>query len=340
MKTILKPLISILLGCVFASGCFAQTYTNFIRQVQLPSNVQYDATVVATGSQLSALSIDPGGATFQLWTVKSSPLTNYLLDSAYVGAYVPLATVTVRSEDPYTTIPRTRCDRPFYVDYTVSGLLSGATDPDASKSVTLLRHVQSYGTNGTGIGIDRTQATLLSQATVNTNGAKTLSYTLTSVPNANRSKVRGEERFSLFSLADYQADASQLASKFIQIWPVADGSITGIANSQYIRYALPTVTLSINDIYPSATVYAQVYRGSAVLGTEGTVVPGSSLVINDTLPQSRVLTLNNYDSAFDSDGVWTMELLTTTPFGTDRLAFVTFNLTRTLKLNGTVVTME
>ena len=118
---------------------------------------------------------------------------------------MPLATVALRSEDPYTTIPRTRADRPFAVDVTVSGLLSGASDPAASKSVTFLHHAQSYGAGGTGDSVDRTAATLIEQSTINTNGAQTLSYTVNSVPGTVRTKVRGEERFSVYSLADTNA---------------------------------------------------------------------------------------------------------------------------------------
>lgn len=316
------------------------TYTNFIRQVQLPSGVQYDASVAATGEQLSPLEINPGGARFELWTVNSTPLTSYLLDTRYVGAYVPIGQVALRSEDPYPTIPRTRADRPFFVDLSVSGLLSGATDPEASRTVRLLRHVQSYGVGGTGIGIDRSQAILLSQSSINSNGTQTLTYAVTSIPGSDRTKIRGEERFSIFSLPDYQAPSSQLASGFIQIWPVADGSISGIASGQKIRFTLPTVVLSINDIYPNSRIYAQVYRGDPRLNQTGTVVPGSVLVLNESVPQNRTITLRNYDEAFDADGRWTMELLTTTPFGTDRLAFVSFDLDRTLKVNGTVTTIE
>ena len=56
----------------------------------------------------------------------------------------------IRSEDPYTEIPRTRADRPFEWRSPSMACLHGATDPDASKSVKLLRHVQSYGVKGTG----------------------------------------------------------------------------------------------------------------------------------------------------------------------------------------------
>lgn len=347
MNTTFHRITAAFIGlCGFAS---AQEYTNFIRQVQLPSGVQWDATVAATGSQLSSLAIDPGGARFDLWTILDTPLTNYLLDTAYVGTYVPLATVAIRSEDPYTTIPRTRADRPFYVDVTVSDLLTGATDPVASKSVKFLRHVQSYGVGGTGQNIDRTQATLLTQSVINTNGSQTFTYAINSVPGADRSKVRGEERFSIFSLEDnrvsggitYLVPETQIASQFIQIWPVASGTISGISQNQVIRFALPQLTLTLNDLYPGCSIYAQVYKGDPVLGTTGTVVPGSSRVFpGETLPIDRTLIIDNYDSALNTDGRWTMELLTTTPFGTDRLAYVSFNIDRTMEVNGSFTTIE
>ncbi|MEI6673649.1 MAG: hypothetical protein WCO57_00570 [Verrucomicrobiota bacterium] len=333
-------MVPVLLATCAMASAQTPSYTNFIRQIQLPSGVQWDATVAASGSQLSALEINPGGANFQLWTVNSSPLTNYLLDTKYVGTYVPQATVVIRSEDPYPAIPRTRADRPFYVDYTIAGMLSGATDPVGSKSATLMHYVQSYGAGGTGVNLDRTQATLLTQATLTTNGANTLTYTVNAVPGAVRAKVRGEERFSVFSVADYQAPASQLASQFVQIWPVADGSITGLTQGMLIQFAVPQLTLTVNDLYPNSTTYAQVYQGEPQLGVTGATVPGSAVVIIDTVPQSRVLTVKSYENIFTDDGVWTMELLTVTPFGTDRLAYVSFTIQRVIRVNSTLTTIE
>ena len=334
------------LGLILAS-CSADaadvTFTNFIRQVQMPTGVQWDMSVAAASpadGRLSGLAIDPGGARFELWTIRSSPLTSYLLDTKYVGAYIPVAAVQIRSEDPYTLIPRTRADRPFYVDLSLEGLLNGATDPLPSKSVKLLRHVQSYGAGGTGVTIDRTQATLQSQAFLTSNGMQTLTFSLNSVPGGDRAKLRGEERFSIFSIADYQAPESQLASKYIQIWPVADGSISGITQDQTLRFAMPTLTITLNDLYPASRSHAQVYPGNPRLGTEGTVVPGSSVVVSETVPQNRVLTVKNYAEVFDADGRWTMELLTITPFGIDRLAYVSFDLNRTIKVRGGTTTME
>jgi len=355
MKTLLC-LIPVAMLALPQLAAQSPTYTNFIRQYQTPSNVTWDCSdaVDPNGSKSSTLVINPGGARFDLWTIKASPLTEYLLNTCYVGTYVPLAEVAIRSEDPYPTILRTRADRPFYVDITIGGLLAGAADPVAAKSVKLLRHVQSYGVGGTGVTIDRTQATLLSQAAINTNGLQTLTYTVNSVPGADRAKVRGEERFSVFSIADirpptYNVPEIQIASKFIQIWPVADALITGIAEGQLIRYAMPQVTLTYNDLYPNSTTYAQVYKGNPQLGVTGTVVPASNLVLTETVPQNKTLILkdSDYSSVFDEDGRWTMELITVTPFGIERMrtssgqiACVSFDVDRTMKVNGTFTTIE
>lgn len=352
MKT--PIILTALVVSALAANAQTVTYTNFIRQFQTPTNVVWDSSsnVVPASSRESDLAINPGGARFELWTVaNTSPPTSYLLDTAYVGTYVPVATVTIRSEDPYI-IPRTRVDRPLYVDIEVSGLLNGATDPLASKSVKMTRHMQSYGVGGTGINLDRTQATLVSQSFVTTNGPQTITVPgMGTAVTGPGSKIRGEERFSIFSVEDsrkaadgvtYVVPETQIASKTVQIWPVADGFITGIAQDQKIRYQLPQLTITLNDLYPSSTTYVQVYKGEQQLGTQGRIVSGSGVTINDSVPVNRVLVIDDYDEAFDEggDGRWTMELLTDTPFGVERLHYVSFDLDRTMKVNGTFVTIE
>lgn len=349
MKTTLFAAISALLLWPSQAWAQAENFTNFIRQVQFPTGVAWDVSVEALGQQLSALAIDPGGARFELWTVDSTGPTSYLLSSSYVGTYVPVASVTIRSDDESSAIPRTRADRPFYVDVKVSGLLSGATDPEPSKSVKFLRHVQSYGVEGNGIGIDRTQAILLTQSSISTNGTQNLTFVLNSVPGADRSKVRGEERFTVFSLEDYQAPESVLSSQYIQIWPVADGSISGISNGEQLRFLLPQVTLTLNDLYPFSTTYAQVYKGMPQLGMSGTQVNGSQRIVNEPAPIDKTLVIDPEDlaEALTSDGVWTLELVTVTPFGVERMrdaagnvAAVWFEVDRTMKMNGTFTTIE
>jgi hypothetical protein len=339
MKTTLLIALGFACGgspCLSAAGA----YTNFIRQVQVPSGVVWDASVASSGAQDSDLVIDEGGSRFELWTVLSTPLTSYLLDTRYVSSYTPAAEVVILSEDPYQVIPRTRADRPFQVQVTVAGLLEGEAVPEASKAVKFLRHAQSYGEGGIGEDLDRTGAALCSQVLLNQNGTRTLTFEMNAVPAADRSKVRGEERFSLFSLADTRSPESRIASRYIQVWPVADASISGIAENQKVRLQLPKLTLTLNDLYPESRTYAQVYRGDPQLGVEGTIVPGTSLVINGSVPESRVVLVDRYDSVFDEDGRWTLEILTITPFGTDRIAHVTFDIDRVVEVNGTFTTFE
>ncbi|MCB1230060.1 MAG: hypothetical protein KDN19_07335 [Verrucomicrobiae bacterium] len=317
-----------------------QEYTNFIRQIQYPSGVTRDVSVEQTGEQESPLSIDPGGARFELWTVKNTPLTSYLLDNKYVGAYIPTAYISIQTEDPYPTQPRTRADRPYWATIEVTGLLSGDEDPPASKQVRVTLHAQSYGENGNGDDIDRNDANLIAQGYISGNGSYNLNFTYHYIPSTNSTKARGEERLSVFSLEDYQAPADVITSQYVQIWPVADATITGIAQNGLYKSRMPDVNINLNDLYPDTRVYAQVYQGDAQLGTEGTIVPGSALIINHSVPQDRVLTLSDWDDSFPDDGRWTMEVITVTPFGTERLAHVTFELDRTIEFNGSVTTVE
>jgi hypothetical protein len=338
----LIPLLLVLLTAMPAFGQAGAVYTNFIRQVQLPTNVIWDLAVQPSGEVLSPLAIDPGGARYELWTVKSDPLTVYLLDTKYVGTYVPIATVNIYTEDPNTfnAIPRTRADRPFVVDVITSGLSSDENAPAAAKSVTLLRHVQSYGVRGgDGTTIDPSQATLYHQVTLNDNATHRLTYNLTSIPGNNRAKVRGEERFSVYSVADYQSPEAQLASKTVQIWPVANGSITGITSGAQIRYKLPQITLNAQDLYPDSRAYAQVYRGEVRDGVTGTLVR-SLPPVWQAVPKNAVLAVDDWDATIPEDGRWTLEFLTSTPFGIDRLAYVSFDVDRTMKVKGTFVTSE
>ncbi len=341
MKTNLTLTLAALLLCTSQAWSQAgANFTNFLRQVQYPGGIVYDVAVDPAGQRLSLMPIDPGGARFELWTVNSEGPTSTLLGANYVGTYVPLATMALRTGDDTSNVNRTRADQPFYVDINLEGLRNGEDDPLPSKSVDFLWHVQSYGEKGTGENIDRDQATLVSTSSITSNGAQTFTFELSSIPGSDRAKVRGEERFSLYSLPDYQAPASQLASETVQIWPVADGAISGVNQGDLVRYQLPQLTFTLNDLYPLSTTYAQAYKGNPALNTTGTVLPGSALVLNQSVPQDRVLVVKDYADALGEDGVWTIELVTKTPFGIDRLAYVSFNLDRTMKVNGTFTTIE
>ena len=61
MKTTISRILACSLLGVSFCGAQTTTFTNFIRQVQYPVGVAWDATVAASGEQLSELAIDPGG---------------------------------------------------------------------------------------------------------------------------------------------------------------------------------------------------------------------------------------------------------------------------------------
>ncbi len=325
----------------------AQTRTNFIRQVHQATGVQWDVSVDDAGTRQAVLPILPGGSRFELWTVESHSMRNFLLDVKFVDVNLPKSNIRIVTEDPCTTVVRTRADRPFRVEVKTSGLLSSLGLPLLSDLVVVYRHVQAYGAgerilglNLGGLNLNPDQGILISAGTISGNGTKVLHYPINAIPGPNRAKVMGEERFSVVTLPDLSNPAAPLAMRFLQVWPVADGLIEGIEDGQMVRGSLPEVILTANDLYPDSQTYAQIYSGGLRNGVEGTVVPGSAVVINHQVPQNRQLRLSDWDEVVPDNGRWTLELLTVTPFGTDRLDHVTFDVQRALKVRGALSSLD
>lgn len=328
---------------LFTPGLSAQTapvFTNFIRQVQNATNVQWDAAITKSGSQIAALPVQEGGSRFELWTVQANPLKSYLLDTKPVGIY-PVASVKITSDDPYGPIPRTQEGRPFYVEIDVRCLNTNADSSPVEKGVKLLRHLQAYPAGGTGENLDRSQATLQETKFISKEGTVNYTFSSSLVPG-EPGYVRGEERFSIYSLTDPKAPESQLASQYIKVWPSSKGSISGIGSNPNVRDvvkgAMPPVTMRVEDVYPGATIYAQIYRGGEVLGTQGMRLT-THWVNTENYPQTKVLYPTDWNQLTEDDD-WTIELLMESPFGPERLKHVTFTLKRNIKVNSSLNTME
>ncbi len=339
MKPTLPALAATVAACC-AAVAQSGNYVNFIRQTVLDTNppIYYDVQVEKQGQRVSAMPVLLAGSRYELWTVKSgSTPASHLLDTTYVSAYAPEAEITIHTEDPDGQVPRTRADRPFSVDAEVRGLLNGLLDPPESKSVRFLRHVQSYG-DGDGSEIDRSQATLHSQAVISRNGTTTLNYDLTAVPGPDRLRVRGEERFSIYTRKSDGSIDQQLATATLQVWPVATASIAGIEEGETMRFQVPTITVTARDLYPKSYTYAQVYRGAPRLGENGEVMRSAQLVLDQQTPETRVWTARNYGNLLTEDGQWTIEVVTQTVFGTERLAHVSFEVDRAIEVNSTLGT--
>ena len=63
---------------------------------------------------------------------------------------------------------------------------------------------------GTDVGLDRSQALMVSQSYISEEGPHYFFYPINTIPGADRSKVRGEQRFTAWSLPDAIAPESQL----------------------------------------------------------------------------------------------------------------------------------
>jgi hypothetical protein len=345
MKTFLNFISTLLCTVAFSAGQDATPYINQLAQVQIDPKLpesewpRWYAQIPDEGERESLLAIDPGGARFELWTIfEDANLTRHLLDTKYVSTYTPVADLMIVTEDPYKEIPRTRADRPFDVYIQPNGLRNDAEAPDAAKRVHVMRHVQSYGEDGNADSIDRTQAQLVQEVYLTENTTHHYTFPINAIPAADRTKVRGEECFSVYTIDDYQAEPSQLARMYVQVWPIARGAITGLTNGQLVRFDTPNVTVTLEDLYPDSSTYVQLYSGAPTLGTEGREIVGRTF--NEAVPQDLTLVLNKWDTMIDQDGQWTIEVLTKTPFGIDRLAYVTFNVDRSIEVQGTVTTLD
>ncbi|MDP4638569.1 MAG: hypothetical protein NWS30_01720, partial [Verrucomicrobiales bacterium] len=82
-------------ACVPVREASSNDYVFFIRQIQMPDNLEWDVSVAQTGQVQSPLEINPNGARFELWSIQNAPLRSYLLDSTYVNSYIPVSTVRI-----------------------------------------------------------------------------------------------------------------------------------------------------------------------------------------------------------------------------------------------------
>jgi hypothetical protein len=328
-----KLLLTSILLCsqAFAAG---EGYTNFIRQTQQETGVVWNMPVVSKGQAASSGVLDGKGALFQLWTIESATAKDHLLDQKLVGAYLPVASITVKTLDPYTKVSRTRADQPFTVTYQVSGLLAGANLPLASTRVLLEHHTAAY-TASKQTSIPLTTALSgkpISSAYLTNNGTATLAFPVSNLKATDPTKVNGEEHFVIHALSDGSITQTQIASAFVQVWPVATGGVQGIAAGQKIRFSLPALTATYTDVYPESSIWLQIYKGAEKLGTEGTIIPGSYWVNPNAYSAGNLLSVTDYNSLATEDGEYTIEMLTLTPFGLERLSHVTFSVDRTLQI--------
>jgi hypothetical protein len=120
----------------------------------------------------------------------------------------------------------------------------------------------------------------------------------------------------------------------VQVWPVASGTIAGLNDGDRIRSKAPQLTVTMTDLYPRSGTYLQAYKGPVGTALNPTRIVGAEKVLDQSTSLDETLVVADYDSVFTEDGQYTIELLTETPFGTERLDHVTFTVNREIKVNG------
>lgn len=316
-------------------------YISFIRQHQQDTGVIWDMPVELAGEALSPMVIETGGSLFQLWAIRKSTFHDYLIDQKLVGAYLPAAELEITTEDPYP-VPRTRADRPFTLQAQISGLLAGPGVPEASTKVLLEHYAANYPdreeqtlTRAHALAEDPARSLYLTE-----NGTVQIIYPATMLSGPDPTKVMGEEHFVVHALPDGDFAQTQIATAKVQIFPITSGTIAGIRNGDIVRTLPPTLTVTLKDLYPSSATYLNIYPGAPALGTAGKKIPGSILVLDQDKSQNRTLTVRDWATTMTREGIHTIELLTETPFGIERLDHVSFTVNRVLSIRAMVTSIE
>ncbi len=330
----------------FCLAAGAAPGADFIRQIQMLGGapVIYDISISSNNGTVMSNPLVAESSVFQLYTTiigANNIQTLVKLDEKSVGTFLPSVTVQALSEDPYFP-PRTRADKPYGIRITIAGMQPDSPDvPAYAKSVQVARSYKLYDSSTylpTGQGGDYADS-----FTFRTNGTFVDNAILPRLPGERPTKTAGEESFTVYLHPGSGVPQSELGKATVQIWPVADGVIEGIEQGKTYLDVPQSGSIALRDLYPKSVTYAQVYRGPQQTGIEGIPLPSTVVAFDTYAPQNARLTLADLEQAADDDGLYTIEVLTITPFNDgapELLAHVTFRLKRTLEVNAAVTTIE
>ena len=170
------------------------------------------------------------------------------------------------------------------------------------------------------------------------NGSESATY-LGHLPGNDIYAESGLETFTLNGLPDGENASLVLATAQVQIWPLATASINVLEENA--SYALvPSFTVDLTNVYPESQTYIQLYPGSSEPGTEGTMLNESVLVHRDVKTRNGVLSFPNLGTHLTEDGLYTIEVITKTPFGEDILESLTFEFDNTIEIRGNFNTID
>lgn len=337
----MKITLTLLLVTAIPALAVPEDYVNFVRQVQEDSGVEWDVSVAPRGEMLSPEGVGSLGSLYELWSVHSGTGHDYLLDEEFVSAFTPEAVIMIETLDPYDVVPRTRVDQPFTVTFDVGGLLVGADLPLQARQVLITHEAFAYPDGHHGFpGNQSREGEMVEGFHLDENGLTSVRYPMTSIAGEDLTKVEGEEEFTAYAVSETGAGIEVLDSALVQVWPMAGAEIRGIVSGQSYE-DLPPVQVGLRDLYPDSETFLRIHKGAPGVGTDMIEVSDSYVLIDDVVPQDRLVTLNKLGRLLPDEGAYTFEIIHTTPFGTELLDQVyPVVIDRTLEVRGTLYANE
>jgi hypothetical protein len=357
---IMKTLLTFLMLAPAVGALADPTAQSWVRQTDLTNGMVYDIPLTATGGTFQApLPVSEIGSSFELFARGTAWDTNiYHLDTKLIRAYAPTVTAQLISEDPYVRgdsassnyVRRTRADRPFGLNITVEHLVASSSSQAESQVYFAVkkRNYDLVSFSGVGQTESLINETNLGNGTVNTSG---IYHQLVASP---LTKGCGEQTYTFIRYAADGVPDTTLVQPKMEIWPVATATISNIAASEIFTDRIPALHLQLKYLYPDSYTFAQVYPGPSVLGTSGTMIKGTErrygsfynsggAAAATTVPQNVDITIDDLSNYAPTDGIYTLEVITTTPFfsrAPERLLTVTFEVDRVISSRGQLSTAE
>lgn len=324
----MKTILPLLLLTALPAAAEADGHVSFIRQQQQASGVIWDMPVSPIDEAPAALLNSRGGTLLQLWSIAREDAQDHLVDQKVVGPYLPVAAIKVKTLDPYKPVARTRVDQPFTVEINVTGLLTGDGFPKSSTNVVLERHIANFpeGNNALYSAAVISGAPYRS-AYITNNGSTVLKFPASALTARDPTSAAGEEHFVIHALSDGSLSQTQLASGFVQVWPIASGAIKGIAHGAVLHGEAPQVDLILSDLYPQSDTCLMLFDGTQINGVQGTTL--TSFPMNRETCESHVVTVDQLDNHLSEDGTYTLALMSDTIYGRELLCDpLTFSVER------------
>lgn len=249
--------------------------------------------------------------------------------------------VKVITEDRFPGEARVLGDRSFYA----SGLVTVPEGASTLGTLVLRRENTS----------DPSNPITISEETLTANSKDADFYTTAlDVAALEAAGKRGQETFSIYSV-DSSGNAVLVDRQSVNIYPPASVEITGLKTGDVIVHSSPTVEFTFKNLYPVSETWARIYKGNYDPNNEnGTfIVPVSVtyppaedlnwLTRSVPDPQTAKITLEDWSELIPDDGIYTIEVLTQTPFNgwtPVMLSHTTIEVDRTIEVQGQIFSSE